>query len=202
MSLTTCTCPVSATITSVVTNVNACKLEFGQIQKLIFWRHGQSLTAAASAVSATVWTSHLTATGNKKAIVSPFVSLIIPNTAIREVGSGNEVLNGIPIQIGTLSVKCEGHIWQSDQATIKLLKALTCEQLDVMFINESNQLGYSLESGKVKGFLLEQFFVSDLGTGSYTDGSKNMFQFFLPGGWSDNFTVTAATTFLLDSVNS
>jgi hypothetical protein len=202
MSLTTCTCPVSATILSVVTTLDSWKLEFGQIQKLIFWRHGQKLNAAASAVSATVWTSRLTATGDKKAIVSPFVSLIIPPTTIREVGSGNEVLNGIPIQIGTLSVKCEGHIWQTDQATIKLLKALTCEQLDVMFINESNQLGYSLESGKVKGFPMEQFFVSDLGTGSYTDGSKNMFQFFLPGGWSDNFTITAATSFLLDAVNS
>lgn len=202
MSLTTCTCPASATITSIVTNINDCRMEFGQIQKLIFWRHGQKLNAAASAVSATVWTTKLTATGDKKAIVTPFVSLIIPPTAIREVGSGNEVLNGIPIQIGTLSVKCEGHIWQTEQATIKLLKALSCEDLDVLFINESNQLGYNLISGKVYGFPIQSFFVSDLGTGSYTDGSKNMFQFFLPGGWSDNFTVTAATTFLLDTVNT
>jgi hypothetical protein len=202
MGLTTCTCPVSVTITSIITNINDCKVEFGQIQKMIFWRHGQSLSAVASAISATCWTARLTATGDKKAVASPFVSLIIPPTTIREVGSGNEVRNGIPIQIGTLSVKCEGHIWQQDQAVIKLLKNLECEDLDVLFINENNQLGYSKESSKVKGFPITSFFVSDLGTGSYADGSKNMFSFYLPGGWSDYFTITTATSFLLDTVNT
>lgn len=202
MAITVCQCPISTTLASIVTDINDCKVEFGQIQKLIFWRHGQQLTAAASAISSAVWTAHLTATGDSKAVVSPFVSLIIPPTEVREVGSGNEVKDGIPIQIGTLSVKAEGHIWQTDQATIKLLKALSCEDLDVMFINENNQLGYSLVATKVEGFPVTSLFFSDLSTGSYTDGSKNIFSFYLAGGWSDNFTVTAATTFLLDMVNS
>jgi hypothetical protein len=202
MGLTTCTCPVSATMNSVITNVNACKVEFGQIQKAIFWRHGQKLGAIASSISATCWTARLTATGDKKAVVSPFISLIIPPTTTREVGSGNEVPNGIPIQIGTHSIKCEGHIWQADQASIKLLKNLQCEDLDVMFINEANQLAYNKVGSYVEGFPITSLFVSDLGTGSFADGSKNMFSFYLSGGWSDNFTITAATTFLLDTVNT
>ncbi len=203
MAITVCQCPISTTLSSVVTSLSSCKLEFGQIQKLIFWRHGQSLSAAASAVSSSVWTVKLTATGNSKAVVSPMVSLIIPPTEVREVGSGNDVLNGIPITIGTLSIKCEGHIWETAQTAIANLKKLGCENLDVLFINENNQLGYSLEAGKVKGFNIgTSLFVSDVGMGSYTDGTKNMFHFFLPGGWSDTLTVTAATTFLLDTVNS
>ena len=110
--------------------------------------------------------------------------------------------DGIPIQIGTLSVKCEGHIWQTDQAVIALLKKLSCDDLDVLFINENNQLGYNLVGSLVEGFPVTSLFFSDLATGSYTDGSKNMFHFYLAGGWSDGFTVTAATTFLLDMVNS
>jgi hypothetical protein len=202
MAITVCQCPISTTLASIVTDINDCKVEFGQIQKLIFWRHGQHLDAAASAISSAVWTAHLTATGDPKAVVSPFVSLIIPPTEVREVGSGNEVRDGIPIQIGTLSVKAEGHIWQTDQATIKLLKDLSCEDLDVMFINENNQLGYNLNGAVVEGFPITSLFVSDMSTGSYADGTKNMFSFYLAGGWSDNFTVTAATTFLLDMVNS
>lgn len=202
MGLTTCTCPVSTTIASIVTSVNDCKVEFGQIQKLIFWRHGQYMTTVASAISATAWTARLSATGDKKALVSPFVTLVIPPTEPREVGSGNEVKNGIPIQIGTLSIKAEGQIWQTDQATIKLLKDMACEDLDVMFVNEANQLGYDDKNARVNGFPVTSLFVSDLSTGSYSDGSKNKFSFFLAGGWSDYFTVTAATTFLLDSINS
>jgi hypothetical protein len=202
MAITVCQCPVSTCLTSIITSVNACKVEPGQIQKLIFWRHGQYLTAAASAISSAVWTIKLAATNDTKAVVSPFVSLVIPPSEIREVGSGNEVKDGIPIQIGTLPVKCEGHIWQSDQTTISNLKKLSCEDLDVLFINESNQLVYNANNSRVEGFPITSFFVSDLSTGSFTDGSKNMFSFYLAGGWSDKLTLTAATTFLLDSVNS
>jgi hypothetical protein len=203
MAITVCQCPISTTLASVVTSLSACKLEIGQIQKLIFWRHGQSLSAAASAISSSVWTIHLTATGNSKAVVSPLVTLNIPQSEPREVGSGNEVINGMPIVIGTQSVKCEGRIWETLQSAILKMKALGCENLDVMFINENNQLIYSLESGAVKGFHIgTSLFVSDVSAGSYADGTKNMFHFYLPGGWSDTLTVTAATTFLLDMVNT
>jgi hypothetical protein len=169
---------------------------------MIFWRHGNQLDAAASAISSAVWTVYLTATGDTKAVVSPLCTVNIPSTEIREVGSGNEVLNGIPIQVGTLPAKVEGIFWQTSQDTIKALKNLSCEDLDVLFINENNQLIYSLEGTVVKGFRITSFFVSDMQAGTYTDGTKNKFQFHLSGGWSDDATATVATTFLLDLVNS
>ena len=202
MAITVCQCPVSTTLASIVTDINDCKVEIGQIQKAIFWRHANHLDAAASAVSSSVWTAHLTATGDTKAVVTPFISLTIPPTEVREVGSGNEVRDGIPIMLGTLSAKVEGHIWHTDSATIRALKKLSCEDLDVMFINENNQLVYSLEGGLVKGFRVSSLFISDTSAGSYTDGTKNMFHFYLAGGWSDYVTLTAATTFLLDMVNA
>lgn len=202
MAITVCQCPISTTLASIVTNINDCKFEIGQIQKMIFWRHSNKLTAAASAVSSAVWTIYLTATGDTKAVVSPMCTVNIPPTEVREVGSGNEVLNGIPIQVGTLPAKVEGIFWQTDQDTIRALKALSCEDLDVLFINENNQLVYSLEGTEVKGFRVTSFFVSDMQAGTYSDGTKNKFQFHLSGGWSDYAKASTSTTFLLDMVNS
>jgi hypothetical protein len=202
MAFTVCQCPVSTTIASIVTSINACKVEVGQIQKLIFWRHGQHLDAVASAISSAVWTAHLAATNDTKAVVSPMLTLNIPASEPREVGSGNEVLNGIPMLIGTQSVKAEGMIWETAQSTIALLKKITCEDVDVLFVNENNQLIYNLNGALVEGFPITSFFVSDAATGSYTDGTKNIISFYLSPNWSDNLTITTATTFLLSSVNS
>jgi len=202
MAITVCQCPISTTLASIVTDINDCKVEIGQIQKMIFWRHGNYLTAEASATSSAVWSVKLTAADDTKAVVSPFVSIAIPASEIREVGSGNEVRDGIPITLGTQNVKAEGHIWQCDSDTIRALKLLGCEDLDVMFINENNQLVYDNQNDRVNGFRITSLFVSDKAAGSYADGTKNMFSFYLAGGWSDYLTISTATTFLLDLVNS
>ena len=198
----TVTCPVVATMGSVVTSLTDCPNEFGQIQKLVFWRRGQSLDAAASAVSATVWTAYLAATGDTKMLVSPLCTAVIPPSEVREVGSGNEVLHGIPRNIGSQPSKVEGRIWQTDQDTITALKAIKDEYLSVMFINESGQLMYRLDDSAVKGFNIHSLWISDMATGSFSDGTYNLFSFFLEPNWSDYARVTAATTFLLDAVNS
>jgi hypothetical protein len=195
-------CPAVATITSVVTSLDPCPNEFGQIQKLIFWRRSEHLDAVASAISATVWTAHLAATGDRKALVSPMLTLNIPASEVREAGSGNEVLNGIPVNIGSGPVKVEGRIWELDQATITLLKAIKGEYLDVMFVNEAGQLGYNLSGATVRGFPITSLWISDMAAGSFTDGTYNQFSFYLDPNWSNSFRVTTATTFLLDAVNS
>lgn len=198
----TVTCPVVATLASVVTSLTNCPAEYGQIQKLVFWRRGESFTSVASAISATVWTAHLAATGDAKTLVSPMLTLNIPASEAREAGSGNEVLHGIPINLGSNPTKVEGRIWETDQATIVKLKAIKDEYLDVMMINESNQLIYRLDGTSVKGFPIRSLWVSDMQTGSFADGTLNMFSFYLEPNWSDGAAITAATSFLLDSVNS
>jgi hypothetical protein len=198
----TVTCPAVATITSVVTAIDNCPNEFGQIQKLIFWRRGSGLNVVASAISATVWTARLAATGDNKALVSPMLTCVIPQSEAREAGSGNEVLNGIPNNIGSNPVKAEGTIWETDQVTITLLKAIKDEYLDVMFVNEAGQLGYKISGLTVKGFPIKSLWISDMAVGSFSDGTKNAFSFYLEPNWSDSFRVTTATSFLLNSVNS
>lgn len=198
----TVTCPVVATMASVVTSITGCPNEFGQIQKLIFWRRGEALTAVASAINSTAWTSRLAATGDTKALVSPMCTCIIPPSEVREAGSGNEVVNGIPRNIGSNAVKVEGRIWENDQDTIAALKAIKDEYLDVMFVNESGQLGYRLNGSTVMGFKIHSLWISDMATGSFADGTYNLLSFYLEPNWSDDFRVSTATTFLLDSVNS
>lgn len=198
----TVTCPVVATMASAVTSITDCPTEFGQIQKLVFWRRGESFTAAASAISATVWTAHLSATGDGKTLVSPMLTLNIPPSEAREAGSGNEVLHGIPVNLGSNPTKVEGRIWENAQTVIAALKAIKDEYLDVMMINESNQLIYRLDGTAVKGFPIRSLWISDMAAGSFADGSYNLFSFYLEPNWSDNAKITAATTFLLDSVNS
>lgn len=198
----TVTCPAVATLASVVTSITDCPTEFGQIQKIIFWKRGQGFTAVASAISGTVWTAHLAATGSAKALVSPLGTCVIPPSEAREAGSGNEVLHGIPINIGSNPVKAEGKFWETDQAVITRLKSVKDEYLDAMFVNESGQLIYRLDGVRVEGFPIRSLWVSDLGTGSFGDGTYNNYSFYLEPNWSDNAKITAATSFLLDSVNS
>lgn len=198
----TVNCPVSATMTSIVTALDNCPNEFAQIQKLIFWRQGTHLNAVASAISATVWTAHLAATGDAKALVSPLLTCVIPPSEVRETGSGNEVINGIPRNIGSNPVKAEGVIWETDQSVITALKAIKDEYLEVLFVNESGQLGYRLNGVTVCGFKIKSLWISDMATGSFADGTKNTYSFYLEPNWSDAFRVTAATSFLLDSINS
>jgi len=198
----TVTCPAVATIASVVTSIDACPLEIGQIQKLVFWRRGSALAAVASATSATVWTAHLAATGDEKFVVSPMTTLIVPPSEAREAGSGNEVIHGIPINIGSTPVKAEGRIWETDQATIAKIKAMQGEYLDVMFINESNQLIYREKGTTPMGFPIRSLWISDPAVGSFADGTYNTMSFYLEPNWANELKITAATTFLLDSINS
>lgn len=198
----TVTCPAVATITSVVTSLTGCPLEVGQIQKMVFWRKGAELAAVASATSATVWTAHLAATGDEKLVVSPMCTLSIPPSEAREAGSGNEVLHGIPINIGSNPAKVEGRFWEQNQDVIANLKAMKDEYLTVMFINESNQLIYKLNGSAVEGFTVHSLWISDTATGSFTDGTYNTFSFYLEPNWSDALRITTGTTFLLDTVNS
>jgi hypothetical protein len=200
-TLTIC-CPAPTALPNNTTSTTNCPTEFGQIRKLIFWRRDNLLDAVASATSATVWTALLTATDDTKAVVTPFLTCIIPPSEKREAGSGSEVPNGIPIAIGNNPSMAEGTIWQAGQDVIALIKDLQCEYLDVLFINEAGQLGYNLDGTDVKGFPIDSLNISDLGVGSFDEGTKNPYSFYLRANWSDGFRISTETTFLIDSVNS
>lgn len=195
-------CPAVATLASVVTSLTGCPTEFGQIQKIVFWRRGQAFTTVASATSATVWTARLASTGDAKLLASPMLTASIPASESREAGSGNEVVNGIPIAIGSNPVKVEGRTWEQSQTVITALKAIGGEYLDVMFINESGQLLYKLVGATAAGFKIHSLWISDMATGTFTDGSYNTFSFYMEPNWSNAAAISVAFTASLNAVNA
>ena len=180
-------CPVPTSVASAVTVLNPCTSDVGQIQKLIFWRRGNSIASVATALIATTWNTLLAATDDTKAIMSPFVSNVeSPFSEPREFGGGNETRWGAPIRKGNASTVFKASMYHEDQDVIAALKDLACEALDVLFINESDQLIYDNISGVVYGFQIVEssFNISDKGVGGQDDADVNIMTFNLKPNWT------------------
>lgn len=198
-------CPSPTAIASAVTVLNPCPDDVGQIQKLVFWRRGQSIASVATAVISSTWTTLLAATGDTKAVVSPFIANVeLAPSEAREFGGGNETRWGAPIRKGGSSPAFSASMYQVDQDTITALKDLRCESLDVVFINEANQFVYSDAGSVFAGFEIanNSLFVSDKGIGGLDDADQNTIMFNLKPDWSNTLEITTETTFALDMVNS
>ena len=185
-SLTVC-CPTPTAIASAVTVLNPCPSDVGQIQKLVFWRRGQSIASVATAVISTTWTTLLAATGDTKAIVTPFIANVeVAPSEAREFGGGNETRWGAPIRKGGASTVFTASMYQEDQDVISTLKQLSCEALDVLFVNEADQLIYDDRNGVVYGFEIvhKSFNISDKGIGGQDDADVNIITFNLKPNWS------------------
>lgn len=206
MSITTC-CPKSTTLASAVTVLYPCPSEFGQIQKLIFWRRGNKIASLATALMSTTWTTLLTATGATKALIAGFtIGKITPGEA-REAGGGNETKNGIPVVIGPQPSVGEFMLIQFDQDVIKQLKKLQCEALDVVMVNENGQFMYAdtLFGGTTTGFYgfpVQGLSVGDLETGDFDGKDQNKLKFYLVPNWSNDAEISAATSWALTLINS
>jgi len=202
-TLTVC-CPRATAIASAVTVLNPCPDDIGQIQKMVFWRRGQTIASVATAIIPSTWTTLLAATGDTKAIPTPFLAnVVIPASEAREFGGGNETRWGAPIRKGGSTVPVTATMYQVDQDTITALKKLACESLDVLFINESNQIVYS-DATNVSGFQVvnNSLYVSDKGVGGLDDADQNMITFNLKPNWSNTLEITTETTFALDMINA
>ncbi len=203
MANTIC-CPVSTAIDSVVTTLNPCRADVGQIQKLVFWRSGNTIGTLADAILVATWTPLLTSASATKAVPSPFLgNPELPVSEPREFGGGNETRDGISIKKGGQAVPFSATFYMEDQDVITSLKQLECEDLEVIFINENNQFVYS-DTDTFSGFPIANgsLFVSDKGFGGYSDPDTNVIQFMLKPNWSDTLEITDATTFALDMVNA
>ena len=180
-------CPVPSAVASAVTVLNPCPDDVGQIQKLIFWRRGNSIASVATALIPTTWTTLLVALDDTKAIMSPFVANVeSPFSEPREFGGSNETRHGAIIRKGSASTTFKASMYQEDQDVIAALKDLACEALDVLFVNEANQLIYDDRSGVVYGFEIAEnsLYVSDKGIGGQDDADVNIMTFNLKPNWS------------------
>lgn len=206
MAITTC-CPKATAWTSAVTTLFPCPVEFGQIQKLIFWRRGNKIASLATALISTTWTSLLIATAASKAFVCGFVIGKVTPGDPREAGGGNETKDGIPVVIGQNPSSAEFMAIQWDQDAITALKKLQCEALDVLFINENGQFMYAdtLYNGTASGFYgfpIAGLSVNDLEFGDFDGKDQNKIKFYLPSNWSNLAEISAATSFALTLVNA
>jgi hypothetical protein len=201
--ITVCTCPVPTALPDIITGT-PCYENFGQIQKLVFWRRGNKIATPTALVTEATWTALLASTTANKAVVSPFIAgAVVTPGEPRTYGGGNDTKDGIPIILGSEASAFESRILRYDQGTIALLKQLACEEIDVIFINENGQFGWNDKDGDgdVYGFPLEGFFVSDLALPGYAEPNHNMLRFMLPSGWSDAFTISPSADFSLSMAN-
>ena len=195
-------CPLPTAIESVLTE-ETCPVNFGQIQKLIFWRHGNSITTVACAEVEANWTTLLAAVDDTKAITTPFTSgaSLVPGEA-RSFGGGNDTLDGIELILGSEPAVFTGRCLQYPTATIALLKQLMCEDLDVVFVNENGQFGYKAYDDKFYGLHVKGLFVGDLSLPGYAEPSGNTISFKIPSSEMDYFDISSSTDFALTMLNS
>jgi hypothetical protein len=201
--ITVCTCPVPTALPDIIDGA-PCYENFGQIQKLVFWRRGKKIASVATAEIEATWTARLASATADKAVVSPFIggASVVPGEA-RTYGGGNDTKDGIPIVLGSEASTFEARILRIQQEAIAAMKTLACEELDVVFINENGQFGWSDKDGNdtFYGFPIEGLFVSDLALPGYAEPNHNIVRFMLPSGWSDTFKISEALDFSLSMTN-
>jgi len=201
--ITVCTCPVPTALPDIIESA-PCYENFGQIQKLVFWRRGKKIVSIGTAEKEATWTARLASATADKAVVSPFIAggVVTPGEP-RTFGGGNDTKDGIPIILGAEASAFEARILRYDQETIAILKTLACEEIDVIFINENGQFGWSnLDNNDTfYGFPLEGFFVSDLALPGYAEPNHNLIKFMLPSGWSDSFKISNPLDFTINMTN-
>jgi hypothetical protein len=178
--ITVCNCPIPTALPDIITG-SPCYENFGQIQRLVFWRSGYSLSVASAEIDS-VWQDLL---DDGIIAVTPYVSgaTVAPGAA-REYGGGNDTRNGIPIVLGSEYSVFDANLLRQRQEVIVELKKLVCEQLDVIFVNENLQLGYDERAGRVYGFPIAGLFVSDVSLLGYSEAQRNIIRFMLPANWS------------------
>lgn len=189
------TCPVPTCLGSIT--AITCPEDFGQIQKLIFWRSGNSIATDVLVKTQSTWTTLKAAADSTKAVVTPFLSGLTTEIGkAKEFGSGNDVRNGIPIVVGSDPTKVTVKLYEYPQQTIRDLKALMSESLlEVILVNENGWFGMRKTAAGVinYGFPIQSFFVSDKNLGGFDQPDHNELSFQLPANWSDYFTVIDPT---------
>jgi hypothetical protein len=188
-----CNCPVPTAPATIITELEPCGVNFGQTQKMIFWRTGNTISTASAVLEAT-WTGLLAATGDTKAVVSPFIGA--PTTdggEPIEFGSGNEVRNGIPIIIGSEPITFDAMMYGAEQSVIALFKELMCDGLEVILINSDGKFGAKVVGTAMSGFPITSLFVGDKKLGGYDSPDTNALKWRFKPNWSDAFAIVDPT---------
>ncbi len=197
---TDCNCPASENLTSIAEVT--CGIDFKQIQKLGFQRVGDSFDTTATAPTdikvLSDWQTKIIATDNTKIVLTPFIGgdpVIAAGDAITDGGGDNSTLNGVEELNGSNPSVFTAVFKSLPAATIRELKALSCEKnLVVYFITQGGKIVASEVTPGVPDVytgipVSGQIFVSDRNNNGFGTKDTISIQFSLPSGWSDTAEV-------------
>lgn len=194
MALNTCNCPLPTEITDL-TAVD-CPENFGQIQKVIIQRAGDSFdgTAGNDITVLADWQTRQAASDDTKAVVTPFVyqAAIAAGEAITNGGGDNTTLNGEVELVGVNPSTFSGMFQGLNSTQIAELQTLNCEtKLTVYFITQDNKIiANETSTGVYSGFPVTSFFVGDKSNEGFATKDKNAFSFNMEACWSAKEALT------------
>ena len=191
-----CPCPESAAITTIT--ADDCKEAIGQIQKFGIQRTKDGLTVNEIVIATTnpnlkaTWTALKAAIDSTKVQFSPeIIETTHEAGEARTYGSGNQVLNGIPLVIGRNASPFTAAFDRIQQKIAKELKTYECEKnLSVFLIDENGIIWGKTDDVDTptifKGIPIESFFVSDKKLGGFDGVDQNMLSWSFKQNWSDD----------------
>lgn len=198
-----CGCPGADYIPSIA--YPECKEALGQLYKVIFQRVYESQgvpngMSAAEIKAKAHWATLQAATDSTKVLVSPDINN--PTTEpgdLRTFGGGNQTQGGIEQVIGTDPTTFEGVMYQeSQQAVIKPLKQLMCENIGVYLIDEYGNigcLGIEVDGGdsstttEYRPIPIGKFYVGDKKLGGFEEPDSNAIKWSFFPNWSDDLVI-------------
>lgn len=189
--------------------VSNCPESFGQIQKVAFQRlykstgEKNSFAADAGIEKKASWTPLLSADGDTKIVISPYIQAPTAEAgAPRTFGGGNETLCGVEEIVGREPTSFTGVMRKLPQKIIKALKELQCESwgdnLGVYLFDENGAIGAIQDPVTVTTYYpipIRSLFIGDKTLGGYEAPDSNNIQWtFLPN-WSDDLAIIVPENF-------
>lgn len=196
-----CRCPAAVSLPNIPDFT--CAESFGQIQKVAFQRlyksvgEKNSFTATMGINVKASWTSLLSAEGNTKIVISPYIQApTVEAGAPRTFGGGNETLGGIEEIIGREPTPFTAVMRKMPQSLIKALKDLQCESdsqnLGVYLFDENGAIGALRDPTTTTTYYpipIRSLFIGDKTLGGLEAPDSNAIQWaFLPN-WSDDLAI-------------
>jgi len=172
-----------------VPNMN-CSVKYGQIQKIVFQRLGNTFTEE-SIMTKAQWFAYLSAVDSTKLVITPFVEAPESDGGDeRTFGSGNEVRDGIEYIMGINPVKMTFALRRYPQTIIKALKVLCkIQDLGVYFITGGNGVIGLKQDDVISPLPIRAMFVGDLLLHGLAQPDRNTLSFRFKENYSDNLAV-------------
>lgn len=195
-SIMDCTCPKPTSLTDIPNQ--DCGVNLKQIQRLAFQRGGNQFGTGADPANNILeladWQALMTATDDKKIIVTPLIAanpIIEAGEPITNGGGDNSTLNGVEEIEGVNPSNFSAEFKELSPEIEKALKAIICEKdLTVYFILQGGKIAVvKIDDENQRGFQIQSPFVSDRNNAGFATKDIHNIRFSLPSGWSEDLQI-------------